>query len=183
MATVNIKFDSAKITQRVRDIFDKVASNKDLQNQIGEFVVERIKAEARREQPVNKGRSFPGLKQATIANRRRLGKLNTTQKTFKAERSNLTLTGQLIDAVTFEGKNKTIRIFVEATKRIGYKTSKKSKESNPPDNAKLDSFLRAKGFKLFTAQGVKEFEPIPKRVKALTLRFLRRALKFERLRR
>lgn len=176
MARSRINFNSAAAAARLFRAFNKVTRSNQLKNEIGEFVVGRIRGEARRGRPLNTRRKFPPLKTMTKANRRYLSNFNRVDPVYQPNFSNLTFTGQLIDAVTFSKDDRGVTIFVDNTKRKPYKTGPNSSQKNPPTNQELDGFLRKIGFRLFTSQGVKAEIVIEQRIKQLVLRSLRRAL-------
>jgi hypothetical protein len=177
MATVNIKFDFKAATNDLLRKFNKVKRNKQMNTEIGTFVTKRIQAEARRGKPINAQRKFPKLKSLTVAQRSRLAKLNRTTSVFSPGRSNLSFTGQLIDALMFKVKKDKIIVEVEDSRRRPYKTGADSIAKSTPSNKDLDKILRSIGFRMFTAQGIKREPKITKRVKSIVLRTLRRALK------
>ena len=176
MAKVNVKFDELGATRKLLKTFDKVKANKQMNKEIGETTVKRIQGEARRQKPLNAKRRFPSLKQMTVAQRKRLAFFNKTHPSFGPGKSNLTLTGQLIDAVVFEVRNTSIFISVEESRRKGYKTGPGGRSKKTLTNKELDKILRKIGFKLFTPRGVDSDTKLKKRLKNILLRTLRRAL-------
>lgn len=183
MAKVKVQFDAEAFSARVRQTFLKVKTNKELQSKIGEVVVKRVQGEARRKRPLNNSGTFPTLRKATVANRKRLAKYNTTHPTFSERRSNLSFTGQLIDAVGYKTGRDAVEVLVEDTSRKPYVTGKDGQRAKKtPDNNELAGFLRDKGFQLFSAKGIRESKGISKQIRNQVLLFLRRALKVAQLR-
>lgn len=183
MAKVKVSFDPQKFEARVREAFTRVKTNNVLQKEIGQFLVDRIKGEARRARPLNKTRSFPPLKTTTVTQRGRLAKYNSTHPTFKQSRSNLTLTGQLIDAVGFEPRQDFVEVRVKDTRRKAYVTGADGQRQKiVPSNLEVAQFVSEKGFQLFDAQGIRGESKIVQGVKSRVIKFLRRALNVARLR-
>ena len=174
-----VRFNSKRATQDLLRRFNKVKENKQLQKDIGEFIVARIKAEARRGRPLNDSRKFKPLKSLTIASRKRLAQFNKTHPTFSPRKSNLTFTGQLIDAVDYEVKDNDIFILVADSQRSPIRTGPNSRQRKTPTNQRLQQFLIdiSKSFAIFTGKGLKSEPRIAKRVKSIVLRFLRRSLR------
>lgn len=183
MAKTSINFNISRATLQVKTVFDKVRKNQQMLNEVGTVVVKRLQGEARRKKPLNNEGSFPDLKDSTIANRRRLKKRNKTHKTYSDRRSNLTFTGQLIDAITFKRLKAAVKIFVDNNARKMYTTGKdgnKAKASrHNRTNIRLDATLRKIGFKLFDAKAVEKSKVLRKRINSIVKRTLRRALKVQ----
>lgn len=178
MAVTTVKFDVDSATKKVVTAFEKVRRNPQMNKEIGEFLVKRIKAETRRKKPFNKTRSFPSLKTSTIRGRTRLAKLNKTHITFGPDRSNLTFTGQLIEGIKFTIKKTIITIATSGkrkTIRIGQKRSAK-KTPISSRNEILVKALADKGFFLLVDGVVSEDEKIINRVSNIVLKFIRRSL-------
>ncbi len=160
----------AKFKADIKDILNAPAVNKE----IGEFVVERVKFQARTESPFNQDGSFPQLKPATIKNREYLAKHNPTQATFEAGRANVTLTGKFLDSLMYlvKGPGQVV-IFFEGM-HPGYKT--KTGQTKPVENKKLAKWLAEKGFAVFD-RSINDNLIIKRRIKSIALAFVRRGLK------
>lgn len=175
MAKVRIK-GIAAVERNIEQTFEKVRSSKQMRNDIGEFVVGRVQLEARRAKPLNDTRSLPDLKDSTKGIRKGLEKLNPTHPTYKANRSNLTFTGQLIDAVTWLiGKPGVIEIEVEDSLRTPIQT--KSGPGDRESNKDVDADLRKRGFVMYTARGIRSEPKVLKRINNIVKKFIRRAIK------
>lgn len=177
-----VKFNSKTAASNVLKKFNKVKSDERLNKEIGQFVVKRIRAEARRRKPLNNKRRFKDLSQLTIENRKRLEKFNRTDRNYSAEKSNLTFTGQLLDAITYRYLNNFLVIEVEDNKRKPYRTGPNSREKKVRTNREVQQFLLeiSKDFAIFTTKGIKSENKIIKRIRSIVLRFLRRELKRSR---
>ena len=179
-SSVKIKADLPAIQKRIQDTFELVKKNKQAHTEAGFVVQERVKAEARRRKPLNDTRSFPPLSDKTIKRRNYLKKYNTTHKTYETSRSNLTITGQLIDAIVYElqqdqGLYKII-LEVADNARLGYRTGPNSIERNPPSNQELAEMLAEKGFVLFDPAVIAINDNLKDRVATVFKRTLRRAI-------
>ena len=181
-----VKFDVNKASKGLRDTINKLSRDPKLETEVGQFLTERVRFEARRGKPLNDNRKFPELSDASKAIRARLQKLNRTARAYSAKKSNLTFTGQLQDAIAFKRTRKGLfELFVKATRRRPLRTGK-GKFQSSPNNKRVDEQLRSgveskqfgtRKFELFTAKGLKSDKKIPKRIKQIYLRFLRRQLR------
>lgn len=176
MAGFKIKINKSALKTSFRQTLNNLLDDPKLQKEVGVFAVDRIRAFARKTKPLNKTRSFPKLQPSTVANRGRLAKLNRTQRTYAQPRSNLTLTGQLLDGLKFKiTKKRIINVFTSGKRKM-YRTSKNSFAKPNSVNSKnetLASVLSDKGFKImgsFDKAG-------EKRIRNIYLKFLRRKLR------
>lgn len=176
MAKVNVKFNVQAAVARLEKTFEKVKLNKQMNREIGELVTKDIRFQARRGKPLNKNRKFPDLKGSSIRIREELARFNSTHPSFSPPKSNATFTGQLLDAVTFKIVRGLVSIFVDNTKRKPIKTGRRTSEEEIFNNKEVDEYLRLLGFKIFTAQGVKNEKRLVKRINTIVKRTLRRAL-------
>ena len=176
---VNVKFNSQKAAEDLFAKFEKVKVNKQMNKEICTFLEARIRGEARRGKPFNNNRSFKSLESLTIENRNRLKAFNKTHPSFAPAKSNLTFTGQLIDAIICVFNGKANVISVNNSARKPYKTGPSSSQKNPPTNAKLYEYLLdiSSGFSLFTKKGIESDDKVFKRIKSIVLKTLRRSLK------
>jgi len=161
----------------VRKTFKAVAKNKQMLKQIGEVSIERMKGEARRTSPLqgDKKGSFPSNypKKSTQRTREYLAKYNATHKTYSKARGNLTITGQLIDALKFKVKDGVVNFFISG-RRKKYKTkSGRAIKGQETDNAKVYEKLLEMNRK-FRIIGVDE--KLQKRITNIVKRTLRRAI-------
>lgn len=189
-----------EVQKKIESTFKKVRESQSLLTEIGEFTVSRIAGDARRGKPLNKKRSFPALKKTTVAIRDALAKTNSVHPVFKPSRSNLTITGQLIDALKFViKKNGVVLVEVDNSPRTPYRTRgrisagalkslKKSSKflsktkttgqlSPPPLNSELDKDLRKRGFELYTTEGLRSDVKVLSRINRIVKTFVRRAIK------
>lgn len=66
------------------------------------------------------------LSSGWIEERGRIAEATTTNRAYRQSTSNLTLSGQLIDAVTYEVNRDEARVYVQDTKRRGYRRKNKN---------------------------------------------------------
>jgi hypothetical protein len=91
----SVKLDSKSVDnaeKSVRESFNKVINNQVLLKELGETIITDIKFQTR------KGK-FKPLSKDWIAERKQIAKATATAQSFSPARSNLTLTGQLIDSL------------------------------------------------------------------------------------
>ena len=186
MAKVNVNFNEKKFALTVRQTFQKVKQSKQLQNEIGQFLSDRIKAEAKRGTPLNRRRKYPALKQTSIEQRKRLGDLNPTGRPFRPSFSNTTLSGQLLNSITFKAGRDSVTIGPQGRRKPLVISSKGTREKLirgvNATNQELAVTLAKIGFVIFDAQTIQNESKIVSRLKNITLKFLRRALKVSKLR-
>ena len=118
---MGVKFDKSKLTKELIKAITNLGYDR-----AGRFVVNRIKSEVRKGISPVTGKSFKPLTASTIARRRKLAELNKTNTHYSAGDSNLTFTGQLLNALTYSVRysglfNKLI-IFTKDSVRKPYKT-------------------------------------------------------------
>jgi len=170
----NLKVDSLRIvSDGVRKSLDSVIRNNDLLGEIGQFSVERIKYQARIGKPLNEDGDFRPLKQSTVKHRRYLEKHNPVHDTYKAQRSNLTLTGKLLDSLRYEVKRPGVLSLYFSGQHPGYKTGAGS--TNRESNSQIIKWLFKKGFVVFD-KSLNTNNKFKSRIKTMVLRHLRRAI-------
>lgn len=177
----DIKIDSAKFKEIEADVISKakdILAGAALKQEIGEFAVERLKYQARTGAPFNVDKSLPLLKESTIRNRMYLAKYNTTQATFEDGLSNLTITGQLLDSLTWEDIGDTLLSLKFVGVHPAYNGRNGPIKSKLVDNAKLVEYLAAKGFKVFDSSLATNKQFIS-RIKTICLRYIRRGLRIQ----
>lgn len=139
----DVAFNTRKLNKRLEKIVERGPYKR-----IAKQTVKDIQKTVRAGISPATGKSFARLKPSTVKNRKRLAKLNRTHKAYEANRSNLTFTGQLVNAVTSLvikfGEVTEIHFFISASDRRPYKTGRKSKAKKTPTNSKLAKFLETK---------------------------------------
>jgi hypothetical protein len=117
MFTFKVSDQSIKdVEQSVRDVFEKVIKNEKMLSEVGETVVTDIKFQTRRGVSPVTGERFKPLKQSWINKREAIAFVSSTDPAFSKNRSNLTLSGQLLDALRMSvaGVGK-IKLFFEGS--------------------------------------------------------------------
>ena len=162
-----VRFSPAAATRKLQKQVTKATNNPALQGEIGTFLIERIKFNARRGKPLNDSGGFPKLEDSTIKSRR--NNKQRKHQAFSPTKSNLTITGQLQEAITFKRIGGGIfELFIDKTRR---------NEGGKSNNRQISDFLEKIGFTLFSAKGLRRDRKITGRVKQILLRFLRKELK------
>ena len=178
MASVTFRNLKKSFDIKVRKKFIAITKDKKLLNEIGEESVKRVKQFARRGKPLRDGaqRKFPKLSDATVAIRKFIAKYNATHPTYGAngKRKNVTITGQLVEAVQFTIKKNVVKLFIKG-RRQKYRNSKgqviKGQES---DSAKVyKNLIKLNDDYRFLGMDEKG----EKRIKQIIKRNLRRLLK------
>ena len=90
-----------RVEQRLKKDVESILSSEALKTAIGEFSVERLRYQARLGKPLNASESLPNLQPSTVKTRAYLAKYNSTHPTYATARSNLTLTGELLDSLSY----------------------------------------------------------------------------------
>ncbi len=162
MATAKVR-GLKKLNKSLQKLVLKEFSNKKLLNTIGEFTRDRIRSFTRAGQSIA-GSSIKPLKQlksSTIEQRKRARRPD--REFFSPERSNLTLTGQLLKSLKFKSRvrDRTVDVFAKGVRRSGR-----------IDNKAVSEFV-AKGGRPFIGLDKKGI----KRVTAIILTDLRKTIK------
>ncbi len=172
-----VKVNIKPLIKEINRTFDKVINDKQLLGELGTFTTKRIQAEIRRSKPLNDTRKFPALKDLSIKIRKHLERFNFTDIVYKANRSNLTFTGQLVEAIKFKIiKGNVVEIAVANTKRQPI-AGAKGLIPDKKTNLEVSRDLKKLGFFLFTAKGLDSEPKIDKRLKRIVKKFVRRAIK------
>ena len=175
MAKVSIEFPKG-LPKEVAKGVRKVINSNELKTQVGVFSTERLRFQARIRKPLNDTNSFPELADTTILQRAYLQKFNVPHPTYGTSRSNLTFTGQFLNSLGFERRNRGIE-FVWKGVRKPYRTGPNSRSRKALTNEDLASFLSELGFVPFTTKGINKDRKFLSQIRALVRRFLRRNLR------
>lgn len=140
------------LTKFLNDIADDLV--KDASPLAARTVVDLIKGETRSgKQLPSKGsgraKRQPALERSTKKYRNYIKRTPTKKHpAFSPNRSNLTISGQLIDALDFKVTRTGFEVFVKDSNRTAYSTLgliNRAKNSTPPNNQKLAEFLADAG--------------------------------------
>lgn len=176
---IDIKIDTAKfieIEARIIAAAKEILANADLKKEVGDFAVERLKYQARIRKPFNRFGFFPTLAPSTVNQRRYLGKYNATHPVFKPETSNLTITGEFLDALTWMDEGNAILRLGFTGMHKPYKGSKGQRISKTIMNDTLAKYLSEWGYKVFD-NSLQDNEQFIRRIKTICLRYIRRGLR------
>jgi hypothetical protein len=178
MFKVNFNSDQfAKIEAKFRDDIQAILSNTDIMKDVGEFMVDRVKYQARIAKPFNADGSFPDLKDSTVANRRYLAKFNEVDATFSPTRSNLTITGQFLNSLTYLVQGPGLVQILYDGIHTGY-MSGKGRVGKSVANSDLVKWLSDKGFNVMD-RSLADNQTVKRRVAAIALGYIRRGLKVQ----
>lgn len=177
MAKVNIK-NIPNVERLILKTFKDVKNNKEMLQEIGDFSVGRIRGRVRQGKPLNDTGRFPSLTEVTKRIRKFLEGLNATHPTYKASRSNVTFTGQLVDAIDYLIKRRSVvEISVKDTKRSAI-IGRNGPIKNTKTNLDVANDLADRGFVLFTADGLRSDENYLKRINKIVNKFIRKSIRF-----
>jgi phage gpG-like protein len=137
-----------KLGYQIRSEINKVIQDQGFMNEIGQEIVDDIKLNTRRGMGIKNNKSYPlaPLETSTIKTRdylRRGG--NARARPYADEFSNLSVSGQLIEALKYSiGKSGELIVEVANTLRKPYKTLKgRDIKSEPITNAELSKIHHA----------------------------------------
>jgi len=154
-----VKIDSKqfdRIEESLLSKFNKVANSEDLKSAAADLVISDIKFQTRRGVSIPDGRSLPG-------------------QAFSAKRSNLTLSGQLIESLKSRFITRGVEVFPDGDHepyRYKGKRGKIVTSGEKIKNSKLAEHLKKKGFDFI---GVRD--SIKERIKILVQQQIRREFK------
>lgn len=166
-----IKIDQAsldRVEKNVKDAFNKVIRNQTMLNELGETIVVDIQG-VNRSGKSPKGNKHPSLSESSKRNRRYLSKYNQTHETYSEGRSNVTITGELLDSLESESKRPGEVVVTAVGNHSKYKGKTKS-IGKAVANEKLIKFLKDKGFNIM---GIRE-KLLP-RLRRTVIAYIRRA--------
>ncbi len=160
----------AKFKKDIKDIL----AQPEVMSEVGEFMVERVKYQARVTKPFNADGSFPDLQPSTVRNRKYLARFNPTHDTYAPARANVTLTGRFLESLAYivKGPGKVAIEYVGT--HVGYKYGN-GNVSKSVENKDLVKWLAKLGFRVMD-RSISTNLVIKKRIKAIALRFVRRGL-------
>ena len=179
---VKVDYPQAKINSRITREVNDILGEEELSKIIGNIVVERVAFSAKRGKPLNDSKDFPTLDDKTIERRAELSEFNKTTNVYKADRSNLSFTGQLLNSLSFV-KLKSKAFLVEimfSGNRTPYKTGPKSTakltDANRTNQA-LAETLNDKGFTVFSAKGIESEKALIRRIVNEVRSYIRKNLR------
>lgn len=165
-----------RLEKNTREAFEKVIRNKELLGDIGETIIKDIKFETRRGNSIPNKSKLDGLSTKWKEKRRSISEAQATGQAFSVNRSNLTMSGQLLESLAHKivGAGKLV---IEATgTRIPYfyttikKGIRQRKKSNEPTNEELAQYVAEQGRPFL---GIRD--AIRDRIKRQVVAFIRRS--------
>jgi hypothetical protein len=130
--SIKIEFDSNSIKRveaQTKLAFEKVISSKKLLDEVGKTVVTDIQFQTRRGQSIPENARLKPLSSRWIKDRQLIADATDTNQVYSPKRSNLTLTGQLLDALSWRivtDKKGTIETFFKGIRRPYFRKSKRT---------------------------------------------------------
>jgi hypothetical protein len=115
--SLNLKVNDESLKaleENTRKAFEKVIRNQDLLNDIGKTIITDIQFQTRRGSSIpNNGKKFDKLSKKWIDMRARIGQAQGGGEAFSPQRSNLTLSGQLLNSLVtvIQGAGKILITF------------------------------------------------------------------------
>ena len=189
------RWNSSKFKSDLTNFFGLTSRADSVFKEVGELVVREVKAGVRRQKPyVSYSRArYAPLSDSTIRQRNVLSKFNRTQRTYSERRSNLTFTGQLVDAISYDVVSGGVKILVEPTRRRSYLTGGRRRRGvrgfvrSLVNNRELAEIHARGGFNLprrilFNQSGFDNDESLQRRVRRVFAKRIRKfvAEKFNR---
>lgn len=169
-----------KIQSSLRIMLDKFVSSKKVLDQIGEFSRDRIYSFAKSGKSLfgDDPKKFMSLSRGYINYRKKLEQTSQMGDLFSPSRSNLTLTGQMLDALKYKIKSGSamVEVFVEASARNDTpQLTKRPKKGPRLNNAQVAESLAKRGRKFIGMDRLGR-----DRIKKLIIKELRIALRSRR---
>lgn len=170
------KEDISNAEKSIQAKVKEIIREPELLNQIGEVVIQDIKRIARTGKDPKTGQRFKTLSPQWIREREKIEKVTPTHETYRANRSNITITGQLLDSMTKRIVNgirsASLLIYFagihrpyQALRRNGIK-----RVGKPISNDKLSGYVNE----------IRPFfylrDKLQERLKTIVIRFIRRKL-------
>lgn len=143
MAKVRIQFNTRGASRAAKRRVNEAIARAEVVQE----AAERLKEEIRKGINPQTGKKYRRLEKSTIESRRRLSQSNNTHPDFRLRKSNLTLTGALIDALKsrFSKSSSILTIFISG-EHPGYKgKSGKQIKGSRKANAKIAGALAEQG--------------------------------------
>lgn len=106
----------------VRESIERVIQKTDLLDDVGRLVADDIKFQSKAGRSIPLGKRFEELSKSWIALRQRIASSNKTADVYSPKRSNLSLTGQLLNAIFFKStpRKGQVTVDIENSERKPY---------------------------------------------------------------
>ena len=171
-----VSIDTAE--EAIKTKLTKMIKSPELLDQLGDVMIKDIKFQARRGVNSITGGKFIPLSKKWIAEREKISQAQPVNEAFKANRSNVTLSGQLLDSLRRLSSNGILKIFFQGIHRpyrAKYSEIRKKQASTreigkPIENSKLAQY----------ANEIRPFfyvrEKLLPQLKSVVIRYIRRNL-------
>jgi hypothetical protein len=148
----------AKVFNKISKAVKRTVDNKELQRNIGNFLVTDIRRSAERGFIINpsdtgKLKRNPALAKSTKKKRKEIAAYNKTAATFSPNKSNLTFSGQYLQSIVAVVKRGFIIVSARGSRKP-YRNKDGSSVKNTPSNEELTKFLGG-GSRILTSSGFK----------------------------
>lgn len=146
MKKFGFRFNDKKQKKRVMDLIEKVRKDDRWKDDAAKIAIRNIQIETRLGKNVKDDSKQPPLAQSTIEQRKTLSQSNSKGTSYGDAKSNLTLTGQLLESLKrTDHKTKVIIEPTESRKPYKYPSGKSAKRKHTPDNKQLAQYLKEQG--------------------------------------
>lgn len=145
MKSFKLKFDEKKAKKQFQKKVDKIIQSDEWKEIAADYAINQIQGKTRLQKSAKDNSPLKYISEEHKKTKKKLAKLNSKGKNFGASKSNLTITGQLLESL--KGQNKKRSVEIEAKgERKPYKVSKNSYAKKTPSNEELVEYLKEKGF-------------------------------------
>jgi hypothetical protein len=147
MAKTKVNFDEKEAIKRFKMRFEEFRKKDQWKDEAAKLAINKLKGETRLGRFLATGENQPPLSPGWIKRRKELAQHNTTGTSFREGKSNLTLTGQLIDSI--KRFPDATRVIIETMgERIPYRNKNGTSAKKTPTNAELVGYLEERGRRL-----------------------------------
>ncbi len=172
MAKVNIK-GIPQLSEALKKFINESLAKEEVLQRVGLIGRDAIIAKTRTGKSLPTNGKQKALAPSTVKSRERLAKTNAVQETFSAKRSNLTLTGQLLESIkVLANTSKAEVVLVPKGARKPYVNKNGKPQKRTPTNEQVATYLAEKGF---TFMGIDD--PTKKQMVKAVKAFLRNEIK------
>lgn len=146
MKNFKVRFNRRKQEKRFKAFIEKVKKQPEWKDEAADLAIKNIQIETRKQKYIKDGSRQPALSQDWIERKQELAKSNPKGTSYGASKSNLTLTGQLLESLKRTDNKK--RVEIEPTgkrKPYTYPSGKRAKAKHTPTNKELTEYLKKQG--------------------------------------
>jgi hypothetical protein len=158
-----IKYDAYKNSKRFKQKFEKFLESDAWKDEAAALAIKKIKGETRLRRFIEDGSNQPPLSPSWIERRGELAKVNPTGVSYGTAKSNLTLTGQLLESL--KRIPSRFSVIIQAMgDRQPYRNKDGSTAKSTPSNSQLAKYLAERG-RFFIGFDQKLKDQIKKKIK------------------